>query len=223
MRLRRSSSPGLALSALVCPRCAACDAAVAAAVVFCPVCASAAQRVVPAPRVRAANAVDAHAAFIYGGSIARAIVRLKYEQRPDLARPLGDLLWTSIQLYRSTRGDAVVVPVPLHPARLAERGYNQSALLAHCVARRLRAPLDTVALERARDTPRQTSLDRRTRAENVAGAFEVRHGRGIVGRTVLLIDDVRTTGATLEACAQVLRSSGAACVRSFAIAQTDLT
>jgi ComF family protein len=220
MRLSRSRERELAASALPRPRCAACDEAVPATVAFCAACASTAQRIVATDGQGDAS-TDAFAAFVYGGSIAHAIVRMKYEPRPDLARPLGDLLWASIEPHCAALGDVVVVPVPLHPARLAERGFNQSALIAHCVARRLRAPL-ALALARTRDTPRQTTLDRQRRARNMAGAFVVRQVDTVANRTVVLVDDVRTTGATLSACAAALRCAGAARVRSVALAQAEL-
>src|SRR5579859_8306653 len=138
----------LAAAALAPPRCAACDQPVRLLKTFCPPCAS---TVVPAPRL----GLSGVAAFDYEGAMARAIVRLKYERRPDLARPLGDLLWRALAPLRETMGEAVVVPVPLHPTRLVERGFNQSALIARRVARGLGAALWALALRRVRDTPRQ--------------------------------------------------------------------
>ena len=117
--------------------------------------------------------------------------------------------------------DAVVVPVPLHPSRLAERGFNQSALVARRVARRLGAPFVPLALARTRETLRQASLERDARAANVRGAFAVRD-RGIVrGRAVLLVDDVQTTGATLEACARTLLDAGATSVARAVVAAAE--
>jgi ComF family protein len=204
-------------------RCAACDEPVGAAIVFCRACASTVQRVVPVTNAAPKADTDSVAAFVYGGSIARAIVRMKYEGRPDLARPLADLLWASIEPHRSALGGVVVVPVPLHPARFVERGFNQSALIGYCIARRLRASLDTLTLARTRDTPRQTTLDRLRRGENMAGAFVVRRAGRVARRSVALIDDVRTTGATLEACSEALSRAGAACIRSFVVAQADVS
>jgi ComF family protein len=136
---------------------------------------------------------------------------MKYEERPDLARPLGDLLWRMLEPQRASLQGAVVVPVPLHPSRLAERGFNQSALLARRVARHLGAPFAPRALARIRETPQQAVLDRAARVANVAGAFEARNVRGsalVHGRRVLLIDDVSTTGATLDACEKALSRAG---------------
>jgi len=202
------------LGSLLAPsRCSACDARVRHLAAFCPACASTAMRASPD--------TDVLAAFVYGGAVARAIVRLKYERRPDLARPLGDLLWSAVIPCASELRTWVVVPVPLHPGRLAERGYNQAALLARRMAWRLGAPVRAMALARLLDTPRQATLERAPRLTNVAGAFRVRQPGTIAGRSVLLVDDVRTTGSTLGACTAVLMAAGAARVRTAVLAQAE--
>jgi ComF family protein len=193
-------------SLLAPPRCAACDGPVARLAVFCPACAS---TVEPCD--------DAGAAFVYGGAAAQAILRMKYEARPDLARPLGDLLWRKLA-PRPPRG-VLVVPVPLHASRLAERGYNQAGLLARRLARHAGAPFAPLALARVRDTPKQATLDREARLANVAGAFRVRQPTRTLERAVLLVDDVSTTGATLEACASALRAAGARSVETAVLAK----
>jgi ComF family protein len=193
-------------------RCAGCDAHVARLVVFCPACRSTVEFARP-------STAELVAAFTYGGAIARAIGRLKYERRADLARPLGDLLWRALEPHASSVRDAVVVPVPLHPSRLVKRGYNQATLIARVVARRLDAPLRALALARSLDTPHQTALDRDARRQNVTGAFRVRCPELVRDRGVLLIDDVRTTGATLEACTSALASAGASRVTHAVVAR----
>jgi competence protein ComFC len=117
--------------------------------------------------------------------------------------------------------DVVLVPVPLHSTRLAERGYNQAALLANRVAGRLDAPVRAMALARAQDTPRQATLGRSERLSNVTHAFVVREPRAVAGRAVLLVDDVRTTGSTLRACADALTQGGVASVRTAVLAQAE--
>lgn len=102
---------------------------------------------------------------------------------------------------------AVLVPIPLHPARLRKRGHNQAALLSSLLAKATEVPI-TAGLIRTKNTPSQTGLDRRQRQKNVEGAF-VWRGRPLDGRTVLLVDDVVTTGATLNAAAIVCRAAGA--------------
>ncbi len=181
---------------------------------FCGTCASTVQR---AP-AQGPGGASAAAAFVYGGAVARAIVRLKYEQRPDLARPLGDLLCRALEPRAAALAGVVVVPVPLHPSRLADRGFNQAALLASRVARHLGAPLRALALARVRDTPKQAALDRQARLANLAGAFVARRPGQTVERDILLVDDVRTTGATLDACAHALLAAGARSVSSAAVA-----
>jgi ComF family protein len=120
---------------------------------------------------------------------------------------------------RAPLGAELVVPVPLHPARLRQRGFNPAALLARCLARAHGLPVAPRALERVRDTPSQTGLDRRARARNVAGAFRVRRGARIPAR-VWLVDDVVTTGATLREAARALRHAGARRVIAICAART---
>jgi ComF family protein len=148
---------------------------------------------------------DPRAPFVYGGALATAITRFKYGNVPELARPLGALLANEAMKIQIAHG-AVVVPVPLHPSRLYERGFNQAALLARPVAKVLGLALDARTLARVRPTAKQAELDRDARLKNVLGAFWARRE---IRTPVLLIDDVRTTGATQEACADALR--GARC------------
>lgn len=196
------------------PRCAACEAQVARVAAFCGACASTVQRA-----EEDADDDGAIAAFVYGGAVAEAITRLKYGERPDLARPLSDLLWRAVAPHAQRLSESVVVPVPLHPGRLAERGFNQSALLARPIARRLGTPFLPLALARVRDTPRQASLGREDRLGNVAGAFVARQAARLRGHPILLVDDVRTTGATLTACAHALLEAGAGPVSTAVLAR----
>jgi ComF family protein len=195
------------------PACAACDAPLRAGIVFCAGCVA---TVVVAP-----PALDGVVApYVYGGAIAEAITRFKYGDRPDLARPLGQLLAGAT---RTLANDCFthVVPVPLHPVRLSERRFNQSALLARWVASDLGARFAPLALERMRDTPRQATLEREARATNVGGAFRPRRGDVLSGARVLLVDDVTTTGSTLEACRRAVVEGGAMAVRCAVVARAE--
>ncbi len=196
------------------PRCAACEAPVARMAVFCPACAVSVERARPAGS-------EQLAALLYGGAAQRAITRFKYERRPDLARPLGDLLWRAIEPHAEALRGALVVPVPLHPVRLAERGYNQSALLAARVAGKLDATLLPLAVARVVDTPRQATLEHGARLRNVREAFRARQPRRLQGRVVLLVDDVRTTGSTLAACARAMTAVGATRVTTAVLARAE--
>lgn len=191
---------------LVAPRrCGGCDLELPPGVVgFCEVCASLLE-----------PAAGEQAAYLYGGPMSEAIRRLKYRGRSELAEPLGARL---ARACRSLAGEVdLVVPVPLHRRRLAERGFNQSALLARRVARALGVPHRPRLLRRTRDTPPQAGLDEPGRAENVRGAFVAKPIRG----RVLLIDDVRTTGATLPACSEALREAGAERVHGRVLARVE--
>jgi ComF family protein len=133
---------------------------------------------------------------------------LKYSYHSTLASPMGELMARYLQ-GTPLMAD-VLVPVPLHPRRQRTRGYNQSFLLAQQVSRRLGLPLAAASLVRRRDTPPQArAAEADARRRNVAGAFDCRPGN-VAGRRVLLVDDVTTTGATLDACARVLLTQGGA-------------
>jgi ComF family protein len=192
-------------------RCVACEAPVGFRTVFCRPCCG---TLVPSDDDSTQDA----ASFVYGGAVAEAITHFKYGQHPELARPLATLLLRAVSRLSADPPD-VVVPVPLHPSRLADRGYNQAALLASPVARALSARFEPQALARIRPTERQATLDRSARLANVTRAFGVRRGKGIERRRVLLIDDVRTTGATLQACRETLLEGGAREVLTAVIAR----
>lgn len=203
------------LDVLAPPACAACDAALATSAVLCAPCASA---FVPAEAMEL-DGLSVHAAGLYGGPLATAIQRLKFGDRSDLARPLGELL-RRLALERALEAD-VLVPVPLHPRRLAARGYNQSALLARRLAKTLDAQVDTASLVRRADGRAQLALSRSERQANLVGAFAVTDPRALFGRRVALVDDVVTTGATAAACADALLAAGASRVTVVALARTE--
>jgi competence protein ComFC len=111
-----------------------------------------------------------------------------------------------------------MVPVPLHPVRLRERGYNQAEALASVVSRQTGVPV-TPCLQRVRYTLTQTRFDRVQRRRNLRGAFALRKSTGVTGQRLLLIDDVLTTGSTLHECAAVLLDRGARSVRALTVAR----
>lgn len=200
---------------LLAPRCCvACDLALTEAEVgFCGGCEPLIELAPSAFRPPALAA----AAFSYGGPIAAAIQSLKYRGRTDHAAVLGGLLAQSA-LGVGGRVDAVI-PVALYPRRLRARGFNQAALIAGPVARALGVPLDVGRLRRVRDTDTQAGLSRADRTENLRGAFAASDG---AGARVLLIDDVRTTGATLASAAVALLEANHSLVMTLALARTDL-
>lgn len=157
------------------------------------------------------------AATLFDEPVRSAIHHLKYRNVRELARPLAALL--SDTYARNPLPANQIVPVPLHRRRVRERGYNQAVLLARELGRRLELPVVQDVLVRARYTAPQVGLGARERLENVRDAFRCPVG-ALSGQRVLLVDDVCTTGATLEACAEVLRrQGGAAAVWGLTVAQ----
>jgi ComF family protein len=193
----------------------------------CPVCALPGQAAITCARCRLHPPPwrSARAPYRYGGELAAAIRRFKWGSekgagRPELARPLASLLAPAL---RDLSVD-VVIPVPLHPGRVRERGFSQALALA-IAARglaRLSAPLAAGLLSRRRPTAVQAGLGRTAREHNVAGAFVVPDPARVVGRRILLVDDVITTGATMTACARTLRAAGAAEITVAAVARAEL-
>ncbi len=156
---------------------------------------------------------------VFAGPLRQALHRVKY--RRDLA--LAEALVADCEPFvRSLGWDVdIVAPVPMSRGRLKERGYNQAALLARPLALRLNIPYQPQLLRRVRDTRSQVGLNRAERRQNVARAFEAAASRAS-GRAVLLVDDVATSGATLDACAQALWRAGARSVFGFTLARAAL-
>lgn len=204
------------------PRCAACDAvgrspfcadcalALLETPCGCPVCgAPQPEEDLPALIPRRCGActaqgppfAQARAPYLYWGALAEAITSFKYRGRAELAEGLSALF-----LLAETPRVDVLVPIPLHPRRLCERGYDQAYLLAVELGKRLRLPVRPL-LRRVRSTRQQVGLDREGRAHNVLGAF--RALGPVRGQRVCLVDDVFTTGATARAATLALLEAGA--------------
>jgi ComF family protein len=154
----------------------------------------------------------------YSGPARACLAALKYDGELRLVEVLAEQMaarWAS-----AGAGGEVLVPVPVHAARLRQRGFDQAELLARGVGRALNLPVAT-ALERAAKTAAQHSLGRRARAANVGGAFVVKPAVSaqVKGRWVVLVDDVVTTGATLSGCAEALYAAGASAVSGLALAR----
>ncbi|MEJ7837350.1 MAG: ComF family protein [Thermomicrobiales bacterium] len=159
---------------------------------------------------------QARSPFTYGGWTANAVRRLKYHDEPDRAQHMARTMYPKIA--EMGQFDALV-PVPLHTKRLAERGYNQSALLADAISRATGIPVEH-ALLRTTNTSPQVKLSRDNRLENLKGAFNVNPDwQAESGNRYLLIDDVRTTGATLNECVitLVLAGTGPVSALTFAL------
>ena len=156
------------------------------------------------------------AAFAYAPPVDGLIQGLKYHRKLNHARVLGSYLADFLETFPEARPD-LVVPVPLHRARLRERGYNQALELARPVARRFKLPLEYLRVRRPRATAPQTELPRRKRRQNVRNAFRVE--RNLTGCHIAIVDDVMTTGHTVNSLAACLRQAGAETVRVWVLAR----
>jgi ComF family protein len=172
----------------------------------------------PDPGVVVGDALElAVAAFAHEGTLRRALAGLKYGSAARVAVPLAERAAPRFGDLAAVAGAAVLVPVPIHPHRLRERGYNQASLLASGLSRASGLPTADL-LVRRRATTRQHRLDRAARLRNLRDAFAVRPDAR-APPVVILVDDILTTAATLEACAAVLSVAGAAHVFGFAVAR----
>lgn len=191
------------------PRCRSCARAVPASIERCGAC----LRDAP-PWTHAVALAD------YGYPWDGLLGAFKFRDALDLLPALSARLAERIQAARADQGLDAVLPIPLADARLRERGYDQTALLAHALGRRLRLPC-IAALRRVIDTPHQTGLTRDARRANLRGAFVIDPlAMPLAGQRVALVDDVLTTGATLGEAAQMLRAAGVAELRVWVVART---
>jgi ComF family protein len=159
----------------------------------------------------------------YEGGLRGLVHLLKYESVLPVAPALGRMLASSIAELLPGCGDALplIVPVPLHKSKRSERGFNQAELIARAAVKRLRQPIEvaTGVLVRQRATISQVGLSREQRIANMSDAFRVRDPRHVRGRTVIVVDDVMTTGTTLSECARVLKQAGAERVWAATVAR----
>lgn len=157
---------------------------------------------------------------VYGGALKDIVLLFKYRKYAPLSRPLArfasSCLGEEAELWD---GVECLVPVPLHPSRRRDRGFNQARLLARGLAAPRGLPVLSGALVKVRNAPAQAGLKAADRERNVGGVYAVRRPERVRGRTLLLVDDVTTTGATVRECARVLMKAGAKDVRAITIAQ----
>ncbi len=156
-------------------------------------------------RIRPPAFSQAWTLYPYQSPLKEAIKLLKYQGKVDLAEAMTHLMTTAL---RTLPPIDLIIPVPLHASRLRTREYNQSLLLAHGLSTHLRIPLTYTTLLRARETPPQTSLTRQERLKNLRHSFVTHAPDLLAEKTILLVDDVYTTGTTVNECAKALRKAG---------------
>lgn len=198
------------------PLCIVCGGAVESAATGAARCA---RCIAHPPHFRRARAVARYRASAEDDprSLPALLRRHKYGLDQAAGRALAEYLGADLPIDREAID--LIVPVPLHRARLWWRGFNQAAIMAEEISRRLGLALDTTSLVRSRATAAQTARDHDARQRNVRRAFAVTRADRVAGRSILLIDDVMTTGATADECARVLLAAGARSVDVFTLAR----
>ena len=161
----------------------------------------------------------ARAACLYDGPGMEMIHAFKYSQKSHLRKPLALLAVRELSGFVEGIRPDLIVPVPLHGKRLRQRGFNQAVLLGELLSREWGVAMERRGLQRSRWTEPQINLTAEQRRENVKGAFAVRIPQAINGRRILLVDDVLTTGSTVDECARVLKRGGAAGVYVVTVAR----
>lgn len=167
------------------------------------------------------HAVTALLYFRKGNSVQQLIHNLKYKGHTELGFTLGKMLGERLKLSAAWQDAELIIPVPLHPKKQRSRGYNQSECIADGIAAVLGIPVYTTQLIRKLNTGTQTRKTRYNRFENMKAVFAVTEPALLAGKHVLLVDDVITTGSTLESCAQVLLNSGISKLSISAVAYAE--
>jgi len=230
------------LDALVPPRCLGCRTIVAEDGALCPTCWSevsfisppqcslcglpftidpGAEAICGACSIKRPGFDRARAVFLYDDGGRRLVLDYKHRDRTHSAASFAK--WIERAAPDLCAEADVIVPVPLHWTRLFKRGYNQSALISRVLARQLDRPFEPLALKRVRRTISQVGLSAQERRKNVGGAFEVseKQAKVLNEKRVLLVDDVLTTGATVEGCCKALKSAGARAVDVVTLARVS--
>lgn len=166
--------------------------------------------------LKSAPAFDiTRALFRYDYPLDTMLQRYKYQQNLHIAKTFSTLMQSG---FSGNQAFDRIIPMPLHPKRLAERGFNQSLEIARLIARQMHIKLDTESCSRIKFTAPQASLPLKTRIKNMRGAF--RCGESLAGQRIILLDDVMTTGASLHELASIVKSAGATHVECWVVART---
>lgn len=158
--------------------------------------------------------------FSKNGRVQQVLHQLKYKNHPEIGVMLGRVYGERMIAGGLGQAFDLILPVPLHPARRRRRGYNQSAKFAEGLSEKLGVPFSDSTLARGIKTETQTRKSKLDRLENMKGVFQVNHRESLAGKRILLVDDVVTTGATLEACGQLLFKEGCSELSIACIAET---
>lgn len=156
----------------------------------------------------------------YSDSLKLSLKRFKFSNKPSYYRAFGKLLALKVQNTIQVGQIDIIIPVPLHRSRQKQRGYNQSELIGESVAKLLSIPFAANILVKASESKSQSVLNRNKRLSNVDGLFNVINAEVVYGKNILLIDDIITTGSTVNQCSKALKQAGARSVFAGAMATT---
>jgi ComF family protein len=156
----------------------------------------------------------------YSDSIKNSLKRFKFSNKPSYYRAFGKLLALKVQNTAQLAAIDIIIPVPLHKNKYRQRGYNQAELIAKSVARILNIPYCTDILIKNSETKSQSALARNERLSNIEGSFKVINEKVVYNKKILLIDDIITTGSTINQCSKVLKKAGAGYIIAGVIATT---
>lgn len=156
--------------------------------------------------------------FEYTGIVKESLIRFKFYDKPSYYRTYARLIADKLDKVTNVRNYDMVMSVPLHRHREFSRGYNQAYLISKALSRIIKLPECSYVLKREKYTEAQSLLDRQRRNQNVRGAFTVVYPKKVSGKSVLLVDDILTTGSTLEECSRVLKLAGAVKVLAVVVA-----
>jgi competence protein ComFC len=208
-------SPG----SYLCPHCTNLFSPITSAI--CPVCGKGSYSGITHPRCRKSYTLDGLiSTFPYQGIVKQALMKYKYKLVYSLTQTLHELIITHTDFSPISSRSWLITAVPLHPRRRRWRGFNQAELLTHALAQYTHWPHSPHLLKRTRYTTPQMSLSRSPRLKNLTNAFMVHAPPNPIPYSVLLVDDVWTTGATLSECAKVLKRAGAKTVWAYTLART---
>ncbi|NLV37412.1 MAG: ComF family protein [Clostridiaceae bacterium] len=156
--------------------------------------------------------------FEYTGVVKESLIRFKFYNEPSYYKTYARVIDDRVSKLLDMNDYQLVMSVPLHKDREFSRGYNQAYLISKELSRTIKLKECSGAIVRSRQTQTQSLLDKQRRSQNVMGAFEVTKPAKVAGKSILLVDDIFTTGATLEECSRVLKAAGAAKVTAVVVA-----
>ncbi len=155
------------------------------------------------------------------GIVQHILHQLKYKNRPVIGKVMGKMAASKLEQSVLFEKPDIVIPVPIHPNKIKKRGYNQSTVFGHSLGKAIHVPCDDTILIKIIENPSQTGKSRTERVDNVAGGFKVVRTSAILNKHILVVDDVITTGATIEACCNILLDAGAGKISVLCIAAAE--